>query len=99
MSVDTLKVAERLHIAGFTRKQAAEVAGVVAEALADHPRKDAVIESVEALGRTVDRRLAALEAGQAELKVGLAIVNENQLETNRALAAIMAHLGIPKPAE
>ncbi len=40
--------------------------------------------------------VAELQTGQAALQTGMAILNENQLHTNRALAAILAHLGVPK---
>ena len=64
-AIDTLKLAERLHGAGFTRKQASgateALADTLTDALAEHPSKGAVIESVETLGRAVDRRFTALE--------------------------------------
>ena len=66
---DTLKLAERLHGSGFTRKQSAGLAEGLAEAIAEiHPTKDAVVEVVETVGRAVDRRLITLEAGQARLE-------------------------------
>ncbi|CAK0744054.1 hypothetical protein WCLP8_1430055 [uncultured Gammaproteobacteria bacterium] len=72
VAFDTLRAAQKLQDAGFTRKQAAGVVETMAEALADRPSKEAVVESVEALGRAVDKRFTKLEAGQAELKAGQA---------------------------
>ena len=72
VAFDTLKAAQKLQDAGFTRKQAAGVAETMAEALIDRPSKEAVVESVEALGRAVDKRFTKLEAGQAELRAGQA---------------------------
>ncbi len=38
-----------------------------------------------------------LKGDVAALKTGQSVLMDNQLETNRALTAIMAHLGIAKP--
>jgi len=80
---DTLKLAERLHGSGFSKKQSVGLAEGLAEALAEsHPTKDAVVEVVETVGRSVDRRLNSLEAGQARLesKVGALEAGQARLE-------------------
>ncbi|CAK0770986.1 hypothetical protein WCLP8_4660013 [uncultured Gammaproteobacteria bacterium] len=86
ITIDTLKLSERLHGAGFTRRQAAGAAEGIAEALgATYPTKDAVIDVVETLGRSVDRRFTSLEikvdrleAGQAKLEAGQAKLEAGQ---------------------
>jgi exonuclease VII small subunit len=52
--------------------------------------------SLEKGQAALEKGQAALEKGQASLEKGQAVLMENQLEANRALSAIMAHLGIPK---
>jgi len=62
VAFDTLKLAERLQGAGFTRKQAVGASEGLAEALGEsYPTKDAVIDAVATLGRSVDRRFTKLE--------------------------------------
>ena len=71
---DTLKLAEHLHGAGFTKKQASGLAEGLASALADHPRRDVVIEAIQDSAVNVTRRIDATErrvGGQIEeLKSG-----------------------------
>ena len=64
-SIDTQKLAERLHGSGLSRKQASGIAEAVTDllidVLADRPSRDAVIEAVETLGRAVDQRFLAVD--------------------------------------
>ncbi|MBF0562075.1 MAG: hypothetical protein HQL37_08655 [Alphaproteobacteria bacterium] len=106
-AIDTHAFIKRMTAVGMPEPQAE----VLAETLAERPvpvSKGAATEAVETLGRAVDRRFDAAErrlGGQingvkaevVDVRKDMAILNENQLETNRALTAIMAHLGIPKP--
>ncbi len=63
VAFDTLKLAERLHGAGFTRKQASGAAEALSEALSDsYTSKVATTEAVETLGRAIDKRFNALDA-------------------------------------
>ena len=107
VAFDTLKLAEKLQGSGFTRKQASGAAEALAEALTDRPSKEAVIGAVQDSAVGINRRIESAEkrlSGQIDdvksevkgVRDSVAIINENQLETNRALNAIMAHLGIPK---
>lgn len=105
LPIDTLKAAHKLQASGFTKKQAEGAAELLADALVERAGKDATataLSLVSAKLETMDQRqqtdAAELRRGLAAVKEGLAVVNENQLETNRALTAIMAHLGIPKSA-
>ena len=96
VSIDTHAFVKRITAVGMPEAQAE----VLAETLADRPTpvsKGAVVESVEKLGRAVDRRLESVDRRLSTLEGGQSVLNENQLETNRALNAIMAHLGIAKP--
>ncbi len=65
MAIDTLKTAQRLQDSGFTRKQAAGVAEVLAEtigdALSEHPGRDAVISAVQESAVGINRRIEASE--------------------------------------
>ena len=63
---DTLKLAEHLHGAGFTKKQASGLAEGLAEALADHPRRDAVIEAVQEAARGTGQLVTAAERRTGE---------------------------------
>ena len=95
-AIDTLKVSHRLQSAGMPRKQADVVVEALADAVADHPSKDAVIEAVETLGRSVDKRITALETkvdtGFSELREllhkiidGQAVLHQNDMELKRRL--------------
>lgn len=53
-------------------------------------------EVVETLGRAIDKRFNGVDGGIAELRQDMKVLNENQLQTNSALNAIMNHLGIAK---
>ena len=66
---DTIKLAEHLHGAGFTKKQASGLAEGLASALADHPRRDTVIEAIQDSAVNMTRRIDAAErrvGGQIE---------------------------------
>ena len=56
---DTIKLAEHLHGAGFTKKQASGLAEGLASALADHPRRDTVIEAIQDSAVNMTRRIDA----------------------------------------
>jgi len=59
--IDTLKVSQRLQESGFTRKQAAGAAEILADLLADRPNKDAVIEAIQESAVAINRRIEASE--------------------------------------
>lgn len=61
ITVDTLKLAEQLRDAGFTRKQAAGAAEILANLLASHPRREVVLEAIQTLARAVDQRFATVD--------------------------------------
>ncbi len=62
VAFDTLKLAEKLHGAGFTRKQASGAAEALSEALSEsYTSKNATTEAVETLGRAIDKRFTTLE--------------------------------------
>jgi hypothetical protein len=93
VAIDTLKVAHKLQAAGMPRKQAEAVAEAVADV---YPTKDAVIESVETLGRAMDRRftsmqeehrsdIARIEAMLVKLLEGQAVLHQNDMELKRRL--------------
>ncbi len=97
VAFDTLKLAEKLHSSGFTRKQATGAAEALSSALAEsYTSKLATTEAVETLGRAIDNRFTGVENGISELHQDIKILNENQLVNNSALNAIMNHLGIVK---
>ncbi len=92
VSIDTHAFVKRITAAGMPEAQAE----VLAETLAERPApvsKGAVIAAIQESAVGINRRIDATEK---RLNEKIAIINENQLETNRSLAAIMAHLGIPK---
>lgn len=55
------------------------------------------LSSVEGRLSSVEGSLSSVEGRLSSVEKGQDVLMENQLETNRSLAAIMAHLGIPKP--
>ncbi|MEI6984735.1 MAG: hypothetical protein WCK65_01275 [Rhodospirillaceae bacterium] len=92
-AIDTHAFVKRITAAGMPEPQAE----VLAEILAERPApvsKGAVVAAIQEAAVGTNRRIDATEK---RLNEKIAILNENQLETNRALAAIMAHLGIRKP--
>lgn len=90
---DTQAFIARMTLAGMPEPQAQ----ALAETFAEQPapiRKGAVIEAIHDSAVKLNKRIDASETRLAEK---ISVINENQLETNRALGAIMAHLGIAKP--
>ena len=100
VAFDTLKLAEKLHGAGFTRKQASGAAEALSEALAEsYSSKLATTEAVETLGRAIDRRFTSLETkvdqhsdalGRIETLLakvldGQAVLHQNDMELKRRL--------------
>ena len=98
VAIDTLKTSQKLQDAGFSKKQASGVAEVLADALADYPRKDAVISAVEEATLGINRRIDATERRLGErlddlkaehgaklstLEAGQAVLMENQSELRR----------------
>ena len=89
VAFDTLKLAEKLHGAGFTRKQASGAAEALSEALAEsYSSKLATTEAVETLGRAIDRRFASLETKADQQGAVLAQHGEALAQHGGALARI-----------
>ena len=61
VAIDTQKTTQKLQDSGFSKKQAVGVAEVLAEALAEYPRKDAVISAIEESALGINRRIDATE--------------------------------------
>ena len=108
VAFDTLKLAERLHDSGFTRKQATGAAEALAEVLTevmiDHPGKDVVIEAVQeaaiGIGNRIDateRRLGSrienLEAGQVTHTEAIARLEAGQAAHGETLTRLETLLG------
>ena len=72
IAFDTLKIAQQFQEAGFSRKQAAGAAEILADLLARKSDKDAVIEAIETLGISVDRRFFAVAQQLTEIRGDIA---------------------------
>jgi len=83
--------------------KAAVIEAVQKTAVGTNLRMDAMERRLGERIDTVERRIGGVEQRLGEridaVEKGQAVLMENQLQTNRALTAIMTHLGIPKPAE
>ena len=80
IAFDTLKIAQQFQEAGFSRKQAAGAAEILADLLARKSDKDAVIEAIETLGISVDRRFFAVAQQLTEIRGDIAELRAGQTE-------------------
>jgi ABC-type phosphate transport system auxiliary subunit len=87
--LDTLKAVQKLQNAGFTRKQAAGVVEVLADAVEERPTRDGVIDAVETLGRAVDRRFTIMEQRQSAFDQRQAAFEQRQSSLEQGQAALI----------
>ncbi len=62
IAIDTLKVAQKLQDAGFSRKQAAGAAEVLADALSERAAKEAVADAISTVAVTLGQRIDTVES-------------------------------------
>ena len=97
---DTIKLAEHLHGAGFTKKQASGLAEGLASALADHPRRDTVIEAIQDSAVNMTRRIDAAErrvGGQIEdLKSDVSAVKTDVTAVKGDVSGVKADMSAVK---
>ena len=80
VAFDTLKIAQQFQDAGFSRKQAAGAAEILADLLAQKSDKDAVIKAIETLGISVDRRFFAVAQQLTDIRGDIAELRAGQIE-------------------
>ena len=87
--IDTHSFVKRITAAGMAEPQAE----IIAEALAVHGKhvsKPAIVESVEKLGRGIDKQISALKDGQAKLQGDVSELRAGQAELKSDVAELKA---------